>query len=484
MNLASRKLQLSPYLNIITGGVLLVLFLCYLKCLINLGDDKTGFSLLGLLMLVQLTPAIIVLTRREFNYIVFVMLNHFVVYSVGKYNLLMNIDKAAKVPEVALNAIREMVFCSILIIAAYYIVRTFLLRQNFKHKNFHLMEVNPRLYFWLGFYAFTQPFLARTVPYSIYVIHLLTSYAALCLVFCARTQHPVLERWIKATLLASALYAYLEYGSLATLGSIASLFFMISLMQWRTVNFFILGSLVLAAVALQSVKLEYRIISRNNEMNKVEQAEILGDLLIWKFLGDKSEYLKSFRTESFTLDTETTDEDEDSAPDVADSLSRGFARIGDDSLERVLAYTPSRVPFWNGETYAHIPYIFIPRFMWPGKPSRDMWNKFGRMYGFLSTDDYETSVGYNFLSEGYMNFGYAGMYSVAMLFGGLLALFEAISYFYLSNFTYFTFICFLVPFVNYGLDLGSILNGMVLVLVVMLGIRYRLVGMVQKDVYS
>ncbi len=485
MSQATQRAKISPYLNLITLGISFVLFLLYVRCFINLGDDTSGFSLLGLLMLVQLTPAILVLTRKEFNFIVFVMLNHFVVYSVAKYNLLMNIDKSLKVPEIALNAIREMVFCSVLIIAAYYIVRTLLLRENFKTKNFHFLEVSPRMYTWLGIYAFTQPFIAREIPYSFYVIHLLTSYAALCLIFCAKTKYPLLERWMKAVLFASSFYSYLEYGSLASLGSVASLFFMISFMQWRSANFLLLGILTLSGVALQSVKAEYRIISRNNSLNKVEEAEVLGDLLVWKFSGGKSELLNSFKTEYFSLDSnDTEDEDGDEAgPDVEGSLSRGFARIGDDSLERVLAYTPSRVPFWNGETYTHIPYIFIPRFMWPGKPSRDLWNKFGRMYGFLSSDDYETSVGFNFLSEGYMNFGYFGLYSVALLFGSMVALFEVISFYYLGNFSYFTFICFLLPFVNYGLDLASIINGMVLVLTVMMLIRYRLVPMIQRDVY-
>ncbi len=42
----------------------------------------------------------------------------------------------------------------------------------------------------------------------------------------------------------------------------------------------------------------------------------------------------------------------------------------------------------------------------------------------------------------------------------------------------------MIPFMNYGLDFGSILNGIIILTGVLMLVRYRLVGLLQRDVYS
>lgn len=104
---------------------------------------------------------------------------------------------------------------------------------------------------------------------------------------------------------------------------------------------------------------------------------------------------------------------------------RGLLRLGEDSLERVLFYTPRFVPFWGGETYRPLLYVLVPRALWPEKPATVHWNTFGARYlYFEGVDDPRTSVTFNYLSEGYMNFGYRGLAVVALLFGGLLGVLE------------------------------------------------------------
>jgi hypothetical protein len=430
-------------------------------------------------MLIQLTPAIIVLTRRKFNFIIFVMLNQFIVFSVAKWNQLMNNSKSQVVSDASMLAIREMIYCSLLIIGSYYATRVLFIRRSPETHRFQMFTLSRRQYFWFGFYAFSQPLFAYMLPESLYVLHLLSSYAAIILIFCSKTDSEVFERWVKGSIIASGFYSFLKFGSLSTLGSLASLFFVISFIQWRWSNFMILVVLGFTGVAIQTVKADYRFINLESSLSTSQQISLLGNLLYLKFTNDKTAPVLLSQTGEESSELEPVED-----PNVSESLAKGFARIGDDSLERVLTWTPSRVPFWEGETYSHIPYMFIPRVLWPGKPRRELWNKFGRVYGYLSANDETTSVGVNFLGEAYMNFGFGGLYAVACLFGSMVALMEALCYVFIPAHSYFCFLCFMLPFINYGLDLSSIINGVVLVLSVMFVVRYRLLDLIQRDVYT
>jgi hypothetical protein len=159
-------------------------------------------------------------------------------------------------------------------------------------------------------------------------------------------------------------------------------------------------------------------------------------------------------------------------------------RAGDDSMERVLEYTPERVPFWEGETYASIPFMFIPRALWPDKPTRHFWNKFGRTYGVLSTEDYETSVGISYLAEGYVNFGYHGMYIVAFLVGFLIAICEKYAHVVLGGYFFFPFIILLTPLLAPATDMGSILQSLWILSMFLFAARPVLLTMARRDDYA
>lgn len=100
-------------------------------------------------------------------------------------------------------------------------------------------------------------------------------------------------------------------------------------------------------------------------------------------------------------------------------------RLGEDSLERVFFYTPRFVPFWKGETYQPLAYFWVPRFLWQDKPAVDIWNRFGKTYlYFVELPKTKTSVTFNYMSEGYMNFGYRGMALASLAFSLLLLILE------------------------------------------------------------
>lgn len=463
----------SPAMNLVTFGIGTCIFLLLLYLLIDIETDKSGFMRLGLLMLMQLTPAIIIFTRRQFNYLAFVLVNHFIAYSVAKFNLLSNIEKVGTVPQSALSAIQEMTYCTFLIVLSYYFCRYFLFKRIARKHQFHMFHLTREQFTWVSIYVLAQPLLFSYLPISLRAINAACSGMAVILVFCSETGHEVLERWVKSGIFMVALVSFLNQGSLAFFVGVSSVFFIVCFIQWRTQNFILVFMLLTAGIVIQTVKGSYRLILRSQTMNLFESAQVLGTLIAVKYAGYVPE------TEGVIMEAVAEDEEE-----ISDSLAKGFGRVGDDSLERVLAYTPSRVPYWNGETYAHIPFIFIPRFIWPDKPKRDMWNKFGRLYEFLSEEDEATSVGVNFLGEAYMNFGFFGLYSVSIFFGIMISLMETLSYFLLRKYTFFTFIAFLTPFMTYGLDLGSILNAIVIVVSVLLVLRYRIVPLVQHDAYA
>jgi hypothetical protein len=88
-------------------------------------------------------------------------------------------------------------------------------------------------------------------------------------------------------------------------------------------------------------------------------------------------------------------------------------------LMLVQRLTPSQVPYLEGETYAYVPRLLVPRFIDPDKPSKQatLWLLNVR-YGLRSDEqEDETSIGWGILTEAYANFGYVGIVGVALLFG-------------------------------------------------------------------
>ena len=87
----------------------------------------------------------------------------------------------------------------------------------------------------------------------------------------------------------------------------------------------------------------------------------------------------------------------------------------------VMERTPLEVPFWDGESYKGIFYKFIPRILWSGKPQENLGQTFGHRYNLIAVDDYRTSMNTPFLAEGFMNFGYFGVYFIVLLMSVITA---------------------------------------------------------------
>src|SRR5689334_6339996 len=95
----------------------------------------------------------------------------------------------------------------------------------------------------------------------------------------------------------------------------------------------------------------------------------------------------------------------------ADSSGAGLREAVDASLSRlslltqtanVLDMTPSTVPYQNGSLYSYMLVTWIPRALWPEKPSVNEANQFYQVaYGLSSEEDVENvSISVGVATEG------------------------------------------------------------------------------------
>lgn len=113
---------------------------------------------------------------------------------------------------------------------------------------------------------------------------------------------------------------------------------------------------------------------------------------------------------------------------LSDSSGESFRRALNPSVTRisllnqtanVIELTPSVVPYQYGWLYSYMAITWIPRFVWPDKPSVSEANQYYQVaYGLSSEDDLSrVSISVGFLAEGYINFGWAGVIGIMFLVG-------------------------------------------------------------------
>jgi hypothetical protein len=119
-----------------------------------------------------------------------------------------------------------------------------------------------------------------------------------------------------------------------------------------------------------------------------------------------------------------------------DALSSGRAET--DVLERASLLhillraqraTPDFIPYLDGETYALLPSMLLPRFLDPDKPqSQAGLNLLSVRYGLQSLESTaNTTIGWGLIAEAYANFGYVAVIAVGGLLGTLCGVLTRIS---------------------------------------------------------
>jgi hypothetical protein len=85
----------------------------------------------------------------------------------------------------------------------------------------------------------------------------------------------------------------------------------------------------------------------------------------------------------------------------------------------VVSISPDTKPYLMGETYAQIPGQFVPRILWPGKPSGLISTFTLSIYYNLQTAEEVsgTTIGFGMLPEAYANFGFLGLAFLGVALG-------------------------------------------------------------------
>jgi hypothetical protein len=109
-----------------------------------------------------------------------------------------------------------------------------------------------------------------------------------------------------------------------------------------------------------------------------------------------------------------------SGEELSENLSFTLARM---SLlaqtADVIDQTPSHVPYQNGRLYSYLLYTWIPRAIWPDKPSMSEANQFYQVaYGVTEEEHLDkVSIAIGVLTEAYINFGWIGVVVIMFILG-------------------------------------------------------------------
>lgn len=462
-----------------------VLLILYSICALKVTERTPGLYPLYLLMLIQITPFLFCFVKQDYNFIGFILFNHFFTYSVAKYNSLVTILRLDYIYPEASKAIYELTVCTVFIIAGYFAARTFIPTEKHKER-FKLLVLNRWQLIVVSCYVIFVPLFLKYLPIWFLTFHFATMGADMMLLLSSTSPgHERLSFYLQMGVVVSTIWYFLTTGALTMVGVLAAYIFIAGCIRKLPSLFILPLILTVIGSSVQTVKTDYRrFISANPNSSLTERADTIVELLTSTYFVARDDEEVQGTTSTNSLDDDEDDRELSNEEELEKKLLHGFSRVGDDSLERVLDWTPRKVPHWGGETYQHIPFMFIPRVLWPDKPSRHIWNKFGRSYGYLSADDFQTSVGVTYLAEAYMNYGFTGMYTIAFLFGVYVFLIEILSWTIFKGHFAFTFMVYLIPLQWYAADLGSILNSEFVVTGVLLIFNTQFKKMARKDEYS
>ena len=113
---------------------------------------------------------------------------------------------------------------------------------------------------------------------------------------------------------------------------------------------------------------------------------------------------------------------------LSDPTGADFRRAINPSVSRlsllnqtanVIDLTPSVVPYQYGRLYSYLAITWIPRFVWPDKPSMNDANQYYQVaYGLTAESDLSNvSIAVGLLTESFINFGWAGVVGIMFLVG-------------------------------------------------------------------
>ena len=106
--------------------------------------------------------------------------------------------------------------------------------------------------------------------------------------------------------------------------------------------------------------------------------------------------------------------------ELNDALNASLSRMSLlTQTANVIDKTPTVVPYQYGHLYSYMLYTWVPRFLWPNKPSVSEANRFYQVaYGLSDEDALEgVAIGVGTMTEAYISFGWLGVMGVMFLLG-------------------------------------------------------------------
>ncbi len=222
-----------------------------------------------------------------------------------------------------------------------------------------------------------------------------------------RGQSNVFDKVLILGFLILRLVGGLSSGWLGVSASILVICGAIYLMEWRRVPRWALVFVVLFTLFFQVGKDEFRkTYWKAGEIGALQQQ------------GGSVERVAFWAQNSFDKWKEALNDGSGEAFRAA--LNPSVARISLlNQTANVVELTPSVVPYQYGWLYSYMAITWIPRFVWPDKPSMSEANQYYQVaYGLTAEDDLgRVSVSAGLLTEGFMNFGWAGVMGIMFLTG-------------------------------------------------------------------
>lgn len=138
---------------------------------------------------------------------------------------------------------------------------------------------------------------------------------------------------------------------------------------------------------------------------------------------------------------------------------------------QVVEQVPSTIPYQNGGTYGFLLISWVPRFLWPDKPSASEVNHLYQVtFRITHEKDLESvSLAPGIIGEAYWNFGWAGVVMMSLLLGIFLRFLELQCARQNSGIFMNTLIVITIPqFLAIGAHMGTYVGGLLLQVLVLL----------------
>jgi hypothetical protein len=210
-----------------------------------------------------------------------------------------------------------------------------------------------------------------------------------------------LDRFLIAAFLVLRFVVGMSSGWLGSFAGIVVICGAMYVIERRKVPGFALALVVLFTLFFQVGKRDFReqYWQARDESSKIERVQFWADRSLEKWKNALSD---------------------DSGLELNEAMNASLSRL---SLltptANVIERTPDEVPFQYGRLYTYMLITWIPRAVWPEKPSMNEANQFYQVaYGLTAEDALDkVAIAVGVLTESYISFGWYGVFGVMFLLG-------------------------------------------------------------------